>query len=199
LRNFNKKNSQTLKKFDLGPLEAGFLPQISILSDSLLTFDRVAFNITEYAVVRLNAPRALSARELETMDWNFDVHGLPGFIRVKTRGQFNKDHFADMIDELVGKDYFQMGSRILVDSSELELDQMSDREMIEARNALVVQNKSLAYSKMAFVTRTEDLPVAYKLAKITQHGSRAIMQIFDDENVALQWLVGLARVQSFVS
>jgi len=126
------------------------------------------------------------------MNWTFDIRDLPRFIRVNAWGEFNNDDFVDMIGELVAKDYFQTGSRILIDNTGLDLDRMSDRELVEARNAIVVQNKALAFSKMAIVISTADLPAGRKLAKITQYSSRAIMQIFDDEKVALSWLLGFA-------
>src|SRR3954471_8684940 len=117
------------------------------------------------------------------MHWNFArIGGLPEFIRIELSGLFDAGQFATMIDDLAALPYFDLGSRLLFDDTTLDLAHMSDKELIEASDAFIGGNKILAYSKVAIVTTPETFDIGRKFEKITEYGSRAIMQIFDDEN-----------------
>ena len=124
------------------------------------------------------------------MNWNFDAQQAPDYIRVEMSGAFDNEQFGSMIDDLAAQDYFDIGSRLLFDDTRLELGKMTDLELLKASDTFIDRDGKLAYSKVAIVTSPENLHVGRKFEKITEYGSRAIMQIFDDERAALSWLVG---------
>lgn len=124
------------------------------------------------------------------MNWTFDIRGVPEFIRVTSSGPFNLDEFPKLFDELSALEQFAPGCRVLLDGTELDLDQVTDRDLFQTSNELIRRNREFAYTKLAIVTTPEDLHVGHKFEKITEYGSRAIMQVFDDETHALHWLVG---------
>jgi hypothetical protein len=125
------------------------------------------------------------------MNWKFDSHSSPEYIRIVLSGTFNKEQFAAMIDNLGEQENFAAGSRLLFDDTTLELGRMSDRELLEASDAFIARNKLFAYSKVAILTTPENFAVGIKFERITEFGSRAIIEIFDNENSAVSWLRGL--------
>jgi hypothetical protein len=126
------------------------------------------------------------------MEWTVDARSLPEFIRITLSGLFDRADFAAMLSDLAGKEYFEMGNRLLFDDTDFALGEMSDGQLLDASNAFINENRSLAYSKVAILTAPDAVDVGRKFEKITRHGSRAIMQIFDDETEAVGWLAGAA-------
>lgn len=124
------------------------------------------------------------------MNWTFDVRGVPEFIRVGLYGQFDREQFPRLFDDLSELEEFAPGCRILLDGTGLDLEQISDHDILQSSNELIRRNREFAYTKLAIVTTPEDLHVVHKFEKITEYGSRAIMQVFDNETHAMQWLVG---------
>ena len=124
------------------------------------------------------------------MNWTFDVRGVPEFIRVGLYGQFDREQFPRLFDDLSELEEFAPGCRILLDGTGLDLEQISDHDILQSSNELIRRNREFAYTKLAIVTTPEDLHVVHKFEKITEYGSRAIMQVFDNETHAIQWLVG---------
>ena len=134
------------------------------------------------------------------MKWTFDERVAPEFIRITLSGRYIKKDFSAMIDELAALESFEMGCRILVDNTSLDVKHMSDHDLLGASNAFIDNNKVFAYSKVAIVTTPKGFDFGRKFEQITEFGSRAILKIFSDESAALSWLVGsLALAQSAIS
>ena len=134
------------------------------------------------------------------MKWTFDERGAPEFIRITVSGRYIKKDFSAMIAELAVLASFEVGCRILVDNTSLDVKHMSDHDLLGASNAFILNNKVFAYSKVAIVTTPSGFDFGRKFERISEYGSRAIMKIFSDESAALGWLVGgLALARSAIS
>lgn len=126
------------------------------------------------------------------MEWNFDFHERRDFIHVALSGSFDKKDFATMMDDLGTQEYFRFAGRILFDDTALALERMSSSDLLSASDEMINRNSTIGLSKVAILSKPEAFDILEKFELITRYGSKAVIEIFDEEKAALSWLLNYA-------
>ena len=130
------------------------------------------------------------------MKWTIDKSRLPSFVRVETSDEPELIDLMDMWQELIDSDYWRPGFTVLVDNRKLR--PISDPDKF-TRGAIefFAANKDLVGK--ACIAAISSEPSTFKYARQFQYGIRlkgsdAVLQIFNSESNALDWLEHYCKV-----
>ena len=124
------------------------------------------------------------------MKWTIDKGSLPFFVRIDTRGEPTVRDLAAMWSEVIESDFWKPGFTALLDNRKLNVAR-DPNEFVSGAIAFFSENKERIGP--ACIASVGVNPVSFQHARRFQHGIRfkgsdAVLQIFNTEPQAVQWL-----------
>jgi hypothetical protein len=131
------------------------------------------------------------------MNWTFDRTALPEYIRITTVGEASLAGFVAMWEELLNCDFWRPGLSALFDNRNLTEPTIRGHNMTGGVDFFVQNADRIGSSCIVVVSEDGD---RYMDARRFQYGVRlrgcdAILQVFDTDTNAVEWLSNYSRVK----
>jgi hypothetical protein len=125
------------------------------------------------------------------MEWtvSFDEHRCAAL--VKTRGVFNTTDHERMVADIVGRDGWRPGHRILFDHRELSFAGASFSDVVTARDNHERHEKEIGDARSAILMKSAaDYGLGRQFQMLADGRVSAELQVFTDLSSANEWLCG---------
>lgn len=123
------------------------------------------------------------------MIWTISRITSPSAIVVKLRGEFDLRDFHQMIDAVADEMDDLTFRPVLFDDRDLSVGNVTVSDLSDIRNRFVASNRIFAGKKMALLMRSvADMEMASTLKKMMQPNTWAVLDVFREEDAAIEWL-----------
>lgn len=129
----------------------------------------------------------------EHMRWTISLADNPKYLYVVLKGRFQLSEFNEVLDDVFALKKEFRGHPILFSDLELDVADVTTKELADIRARFIEMNASIADTKFAIVMKTDkDFELADRWRSMTQDASTARFGVFRNERKAAKWL---ARVR----
>jgi hypothetical protein len=123
------------------------------------------------------------------MTWTVSLAEEPNYLYVVVKGRFNIEQFNEMLDDVSDLKEGLPKHPVLFNDLEFDVSNVKKSDIASASTKFIMNNPSLAGSKVAIVMKTDqDLEIAARWKDMTEPSSEAKLSIFRTERHAMRWL-----------
>lgn len=124
------------------------------------------------------------------MYWSVEYVKDCRFVRVVVKGIYNIDDHMGMLEDIVTRDFWKPGMNLLIDDSRLDFRQTNLEQLREAGKKRIKLDARVGGGKTAvLVGSLTDFARVRQYELITSGKVSTKMDVFKDENKAVEWLL----------
>lgn len=124
------------------------------------------------------------------MHWTIEYIEDRHFARVVAKGIYNIDDHMLMLEDVAARDFWKPGMNLLIDASELDFSRTNLEQLREASIKRIELDDLIGDGKTAvLVNSLVNFGRARQFQLITSGKISAKMDVFKDEDKALEWLL----------